>query len=70
MAIRLQPRKREAEAGYPNGEGLPALEYNTSIGFYLKTKEYRELVVAQLGQIGVQVELTTLEAAAWNESTL
>src|SRR5690606_36547606 len=35
-----------AEAGYPNGEGLPELEYITSTGFYPKTKEYGEIITA------------------------
>jgi peptide/nickel transport system substrate-binding protein len=54
-----------AEAGYPNGQGLPELEYITSSGFYPKTKEYGELIVAQLQMVGIKSKLTVLETAAW-----
>lgn len=54
-----------AEAGYPNGQGLPELEYITSTGFYPKTKEYGEIIAAQLQQVGIKVKLTVLETAAW-----
>ncbi|MDQ6438282.1 ABC transporter substrate-binding protein [Mesorhizobium sp. LHD-90] len=54
-----------AEAGFPKGEGLPQLEYITSIGFYPKTKEYGELITAMLQEQGFNVQLTVLEPAAW-----
>ncbi|WP_137113391.1 ABC transporter substrate-binding protein [Mesorhizobium sp. GR13] len=54
-----------AEAGFPNGQGLPQLEYITSIGFYPKTKEYGELIAAMLQEQGFNVQLTVLEPAAW-----
>ena len=56
-----------AEAGYPNGQGLPELEFITSVGFYAKTREYGELVTAMLQEQGFPVKLTTLEPAAWEE---
>ena len=56
-----------AEAGYPNGEGLPELEYITSTGFYPKTKEYGELITAMLQEQGFPVTLNVMEVAAWNE---
>jgi peptide/nickel transport system substrate-binding protein len=56
-----------AEAGYPGGKGLPALEYVTSVGFYPKTKEYGQFIVDSLKEIGVEMTLTTKEVAAWNE---
>lgn len=56
-----------AEAGFPNGEGLPELEYITSVGFYPKTREYGELVTAMLQEQGFPVKLTTLEPASWEE---
>lgn len=56
-----------AEAGYPNGQGLPELEYITSVGFYPKTREYGELITAMLQEQGFPVRLTTLEPAAWEE---
>ena len=57
-----------AEAGFPNGEGLPQLEYITSIGFYPKTKEYGELITAMMGEQGFNVQLTVLEPAAWEQA--
>lgn len=54
-----------AEAGFPKGQGLPQLEYITSIGFYPKTKEYGELITAMLQEQGFNVQLTVLEPAAW-----
>ncbi|MCQ1767817.1 ABC transporter substrate-binding protein [Neorhizobium galegae] len=56
-----------AEAGFPKGEGLPPLEYITSVGFYPKTKEYGEIITQMLNEQGFQVSLTVLEPAAWNE---
>lgn len=56
-----------AEAGYPNGEGLPELEYITSTGFYPKTKEYGEVITALLQEQGFPVTLNVMETAAWNE---
>jgi peptide/nickel transport system substrate-binding protein len=54
-----------AQAGYPNGEGLPELTYYTSVGFYPKTKEYAEYITALLQEQGFKVNLQTLEVAAW-----
>jgi peptide/nickel transport system substrate-binding protein len=56
-----------AEAGFPKGQGLPPLEYITSVGFYPKTKEYGEIITAMLTEQGFPVSLTVLEPAAWNE---
>ncbi|MEA4964911.1 MAG: ABC transporter substrate-binding protein [Oscillospiraceae bacterium] len=56
-----------AEAGYPNGEGLPTIKYITSTGFYPKTKEYAEYIVSNLNAIGIQVELVVEETAAWEQ---
>jgi peptide/nickel transport system substrate-binding protein len=57
-----------AEAGFPKGQGLPELEYITSVGFYAKTKEYGELITAMLGEQGFNVKLTVLEPAAWEQA--
>lgn len=57
-----------AEAGYPGGDGLPELEYITSVGFYPKTKEYGELIVAMMMEVGFNVQLTVLEPAAWEQA--
>lgn len=56
-----------AEAGFPNGEGLPELEYITSSGFYPKTKEYGEVITALMQEQGFPVKLSVMEVAAWNE---
>jgi peptide/nickel transport system substrate-binding protein len=60
-------QKLLAEAGYPNGKGLPDLEYITSTGFYPKSKEVCEAITAMLQAQGFPVTLTVLEVAAWNE---
>ncbi|WP_112322189.1 ABC transporter substrate-binding protein [Oceanibium sediminis] len=54
-----------ADAGYPGGEGLPKLEYITSVGFYPKTKEYGEIITALLQEQGFDVEFSAMEIAAW-----
>lgn len=54
-----------AEAGFPNGQGLPDLIYYTSTGFYPKTKEYGEVIAAMLQEQGFPVNLQVLELAAW-----
>lgn len=61
-------QKLLAEAGFPKGRGLPQLEYITSIGFYPKTKEYGELITAMLAEQGLDVRLTVLEPAAWEQA--
>lgn len=57
-----------AEAGYPGGEGLPEMEYITSVGFYPKTQEYGEIITAMLQAQGFPVRLNVMEIAAWNEA--
>jgi peptide/nickel transport system substrate-binding protein len=67
---KYDPEKSQAllaEAGFPKGKGLPALEYITSVGFYPKTKEYGEIITGMLNEQGFNVNLTVLEPAAWNE---
>ena len=54
-----------AEAGYPNGEGLPELTYFTSVGFYPKTKEYGEFIISNLADIGIKCKLEPMETASW-----
>jgi len=61
-------KKLLAEAGYPNGKGLPELRLLTPVGFYPKTKEYGEYIVQTLQAVGVPVKLVPLETAAWAES--
>ena len=55
------------QAGFPNGQGLPEVEYLTSAGFYPKTKEYGELIAALLQAQGFNVKLTVMDTAAWGE---
>ena len=54
-----------AEAGFPGGQGLPKLEYITSVGFYPKTKEYGEVITALLQEQGFDIEFSAMEVAAW-----
>ena len=61
-------QKLLAEAGFPKGQGLPQLEYITSVGFYAKSKEYGELITAMLNDQGFNVKLTVLEPAAWEQA--
>ncbi len=56
-----------SQAGFPNGQGLPELEYLVSTGFYPKTKEYGEVITAMLQEQGFNVKLTVMETAAWLE---
>jgi peptide/nickel transport system substrate-binding protein len=57
-----------AEAGFPGGQGLPTLEYITSVGFYPKTKEYGEVITAMLQEQGFDVEFSAMEIAAWADN--
>lgn len=57
-----------AEAGFPNAEGLPKLQYLTSVGFYPKTKEYGEIITAMLQEQGFDIEFSAMEVAAWGEA--
>ncbi|MFQ3597906.1 MAG: ABC transporter substrate-binding protein [Chloroherpetonaceae bacterium] len=51
-----------AEAGYPNGEGLPELVLHTFVGAkYAYNKEVAEAVQAMLGDIGVKVKIVQSE---------
>jgi peptide/nickel transport system substrate-binding protein len=54
-----------AEAGYPGGQGLPELTYLTSVGFYPKTKEYGEVIVSNLADVGIKCKLVPMETASW-----
>lgn len=57
-----------AEAGFPNGQGLPKLQYITSVGFYPKTKEYGEIITAMLQEQGFDIEYSPMEIAAWADN--
>ncbi|CAM5761445.1 HTH-type transcriptional regulator SgrR [Labrys miyagiensis] len=56
-----------AEAGFPGGAGLRELTYYVSVGFYPKTREYGQLIVQNLADIGIKVNLQTLEVAKYNQ---
>lgn len=44
-----------AEAGYPGGEGIPPLQYETSRGS--NTKEQAEMLSRQLAQVGLSIDV-------------
>ncbi|MBQ1407610.1 MAG: ABC transporter substrate-binding protein [Eubacterium sp.] len=54
-----------AEAGYPDGQGLPTLKYVTGVGFYQKTKEVGAFITANLQAVGFQVDFEPMESSAW-----
>ncbi|HLE42711.1 MAG TPA: ABC transporter substrate-binding protein [Methylomirabilota bacterium] len=60
---RQKARRLLAEAGYPDGKGLPpiTLHYNTSA----LHKRIGELVQAQLRELGIAVQLASLDWAAY-----
>lgn len=60
-------KKLLTDAGYPNGQGLPPIEYITSIGFYPKTKEYGEFITAAWQSMGIPAKINVMESAAWGE---
>ncbi|MGX1168662.1 ABC-type transport system substrate-binding protein [Bradyrhizobium sp. USDA 372] len=64
----MPARSFSPRQGFPKEGGLPQLEYITSIGFYPKTKEYGELITAMLAEQGIDVRLTVLEPAAWEQA--
>jgi peptide/nickel transport system substrate-binding protein len=54
-----------AKAGFPKGRGLPRIDYLTGTGFYPKTKEYGEVITSMMQDQGFNVNLTVMDAAAW-----
>lgn len=54
-------RAREllAEAGYPNGEGLPKIDYYTSMA--ANSQEQTEMMQRQLGKVGIELNSILLE---------
>ncbi len=50
-----------AQAGYPNGQGLPPLKLMVAVGAWPKCKEYGEYIVENLQDIGIPIELFTVE---------
>jgi peptide/nickel transport system substrate-binding protein len=56
-----------AEAGYPDGKGLPELEFNSPVGRYPKDKEWATLATAMWQSIGIPVKLVVGDPAAWGD---
>lgn len=54
-----EARRLLAEAGYPNGEGLPSFEYYTSLA--ANSQEQSEMMRRQLAQVGVSINPILLE---------
>lgn len=52
-----------SDAGYPNGKGLPELEYIVIQGRYPKSSEYGKVIVEMLNEAGFNVTLSILPAA-------
>jgi peptide/nickel transport system substrate-binding protein len=57
-----------AEAGYPGGKGLEELTFISVVGNYPKAKEFSELVVQNLADIGVTVNLELKDATSWADA--
>ena len=55
------------QAGFPNAQGLPEIDYITSTGFYPKTKDYGELITGMLQDQGFNVKLNVMETGAWGD---
>lgn len=51
-------RQLLAQAGYPNGDGLPPIKYETT-GGDSTTRQMAELFVNEMSQIGIRVEVET-----------
>ncbi|NJN14219.1 MAG: hypothetical protein HC813_00705 [Planctomycetes bacterium] len=60
-------REEMAKAGYPGGEGLPALEFWTSQGG--NSKEQTELLQRQLARIGVKLNVRLVDFSQLSEAT-
>lgn len=59
-------KQKLAEAGYPDGKGLPAIKFYTSVGG--NNAEQVELLKRQLGQIGVRIEPVLVDFSVLIES--
>jgi peptide/nickel transport system substrate-binding protein len=57
-----------AQAGYPNGNGLPTLSFLSVTGAYPMTNEYSQHIVQNLKDIGINVQLTMLDQPSWNDA--
>jgi peptide/nickel transport system substrate-binding protein len=57
-----------AEAGFADGSGLPALEIIVPVGFYPKTSEIAQYMAQNLQEVGITLNVTTMEVSAWTEA--
>lgn len=57
-----------AEAGFADGAGLPAFEMIVPIGLYPKTSEISQYIAQNLQDVGITLNLTTMEVSAWTEA--
>lgn len=57
-----------AEAGFPDGEGLPELSLIAAVGQYAKSVEIAQFIVQNLGEVGIDVSVQTLESSAFNDA--
>jgi peptide/nickel transport system substrate-binding protein len=63
-------RAREllSEAGFPDGADLPQFEIIVPVGLYPKTSEIAQYMAQNLQEIGVTLNITTMEVSAWTEA--
>lgn len=52
-------RKLLAEAGYPNGDGLPVIDYFTSQG--RNNREQSEMLIRQLSAVGIRIKVNLVD---------
>jgi peptide/nickel transport system substrate-binding protein len=63
-----QARSLLAEAGFADGSGLPEFEMIVPVGLYPKTSEIAQYMAQNLQDVGVTLNLTTMEVSAWTEA--
>jgi len=61
-------RQLLSEAGFPGGAGLRELTFISVVGNYPKAKEYCELIVQNLADVGVKVKLDLRDATSWADA--
>lgn len=63
-------KQKLAEAGYPDGNGLPELHIVGVTGFYANMKEYMEYIGAEAAKVGFKTRMDVREPAAWLSSAV